>query len=172
MKTLARFDSELKVNSERRNISISSIPFCRPFGSAKERFEQLFYSTADDLRRFLSRRIACPHTVADVMQEVFLKLMGAQTTGKLEMRRPISSALQPIWPLITQDVKSVCLRWGQMALSISGMTEHSNESSMAIVNSSGYWKRLNPWPPPWKVVFVLYRCDPQLCGVIMDDTNP
>ncbi|BCA56539.1 ECF sigma factor [Nitrospira sp. KM1] len=45
---------------------------------AAQDYEQLFHSAGDDLRRFLSRRITCPHAVSDMMQEAFLKLMGAQ----------------------------------------------------------------------------------------------
>lgn len=45
--------------------------------------EQLFLSAGDDLRRFLSRRIACPHTVSDLMQEAFLKLMGRQPAAEI-----------------------------------------------------------------------------------------
>ncbi|NUN93421.1 MAG: hypothetical protein HUU04_06550, partial [Verrucomicrobiae bacterium] len=44
---------------------------------------QVNLSAGDDLRRFLSRRIACPHTVSDLMQEAFLKLMGRQPAAEI-----------------------------------------------------------------------------------------
>ncbi len=40
-------------------------------------FEQLFRFASGDLRRYLSRRVTCPHTVSDLIQEAFVKLMGA-----------------------------------------------------------------------------------------------
>lgn len=40
-------------------------------------FEQLFRFASGDLRRFLSSRISSPHTVSDLIQEAFVKLMSA-----------------------------------------------------------------------------------------------
>lgn len=50
-------------------------------------FEQLFRFAAGDLRRFLSRRISCPHTVSDLIQEAFVKLMGASPLTEIRDAR-------------------------------------------------------------------------------------
>ncbi|MGC4097118.1 MAG: sigma-70 family RNA polymerase sigma factor [Nitrospira sp.] len=50
-------------------------------------FEQLFRFASGDLRRYLSRRISCPHTVSDLIQEAFVKLMGASPLTEIRDAR-------------------------------------------------------------------------------------
>jgi RNA polymerase sigma-70 factor (ECF subfamily) len=47
-------------------------------------FHRLFQSCAQDLLRLLTRRVACPHTAADLVQDAFVKVINADTG--VEMR--------------------------------------------------------------------------------------
>lgn len=131
---------------------------------ATQDFEKLFYSTGADLRRFLSGRIACPHTVSDMMQEAFLKLMGAPPTTDIRNARAylfrIAANLvinygtrrrEPIVPVLDED--------GALSRDLS-----DERTPERIVDGSRRLRHvmeaIASLPPRCKEVFILYPTSP------------
>lgn len=56
---------------------VSPIHHLANLGPMRTDFHRLFQSCAQDLLRLLTRRVACPHTAADLVQDAFVKVINA-----------------------------------------------------------------------------------------------
>lgn len=126
-------------------------------------FEELFHSARNDLRRFLSRRVACPHTVSDLMQEAFLKLMGAPPAT--DIRDPRAYLFR-----IAANIAINHGRSSRETLLPACAPTLSDERSLEIVDErtpervldgnrqlQRVMEAIESLPPRCKEVFVLYR---------------
>ena len=130
---------------------------------AAQDYERLFHSAGDDLRRFLSRKVSCPHTVADIMQEAFLRLMGAQPSTDIRDPRAylfrIAANLAINHVTRGKDTIDPCDVEQASSATASALSEERTPERVVQGNQQlqRVMEAIDGLPSRCKTVFILYR---------------